>query len=192
MGGNSDLSTKTVVDIIRSRRTIHNYQPESVPVSVIESAIESARWAPNHRLTEPWQFYLIGPVAAFQIIELNTDLVREERGEGAAAEKFKRWSTMPGWMAVTARRSTDAHRQREDYAATCCAIENFMLHLWAHGVGSKWGTGPVIRHPEFFRIVGIDTATEDVVGLFWYGYPEGEIPSGVRKRTQGDLTSKLA
>ena len=143
-------------------------------------------------MTEPWHFYLIGPVGVFQIIELNTELVREERGEGAAAEKFKRWSAVPGWMAITSRRSGDAHREREDYAATCCAIENFSLHLWAHGVGSKWGTGAVIRHPEFFRIVGIDAAAEDVVGLFWFGYPEGEIPASARKRSVDEVTTKLA
>jgi hypothetical protein len=38
-------------------------------------------------------------------------------------------------------------------------------------VGTKWGTGPVTRDPEFFRLVGVDPAERFTVGLFWYGYP---------------------
>ena len=47
-----------------------------------------------------------------------------------------------------------------------------MLYLWKAGVGSKWTTGVITRDSRFLEIIGIDDATEFVVGLIWYGYPK--------------------
>ena len=62
--------------------------------------------------------------------------------------------------------------RREDYAACAAATQNFMLHLWKAGIGSKWTTGDITRDPRFYEILGIDADREDVVGLVWYGYPK--------------------
>jgi len=150
---------------------VHNFLPDPPPDSIIFEAIDSARWAPNHRLTQPWRFYVVGPVTASAISELNARLVEEEKGEYAAQVKLQRWLSMPAWLVVTCRRSPDEQRFAEDYAATACAIQNLLLDLWSQGIGSKWGTGPVTRHAEFFKLIGADEESETVVGMFWYGYP---------------------
>ena len=74
----------------------------------------------------------------------------------------------------------------EDYAATACAIENLLLDLWSQGIGSKWGTGPVTRHEEFFRLIGADQDSQTVVGMFWYGFP-AETPVTARLSVE-DIT----
>ncbi|NNE68818.1 MAG: nitroreductase [Rhodothermales bacterium] len=164
-------------EIIRTRRTVHNFLPRPVPDALVHQAIESARWAPNHKLTEPWEFLLIGKETAAAIAERNAEMLRESKGEARAAHKLARWLSMPGWMLLTCRRVEDAFRQEEDYAACCCAAQNFMLSLWAQGVGTKWSTSPVTRDPEFFRLVGIDPDERFSVGLFWYGFAAEECSS---------------
>ena len=48
-------------DLIKSRRTIHDFISDKIPdKSIIKEAIKIACWAPNHNLTEPWHFYLLG------------------------------------------------------------------------------------------------------------------------------------
>ena len=47
---NSDLT-----EVIRARRTIGSFRAEVPPSELIESALELARWAPNHKKTEPWR-----------------------------------------------------------------------------------------------------------------------------------------
>lgn len=180
----------TIADLIRSRRTIHNFRADAIPDTVILEAIESARWAQNHFLTEPWHFYLIGPVTAAAISELNSEIVHAERGENAAQIKLKRWLAMPSWLVVTCSRSTDQKRQREDYSACCCAIQNLSLHLWSEGVGMKWTTGPVTRDPHFYDLIGSDIDLEEVVGLFWYGHPT-EIPATKRVKSVAEITQRL-
>ena len=169
-----------VAALLRSRRTIHLFEPEPPPRATLLKAIDLARWAPNHRLTEPWRFYLLGRTTAEAVAHLNAEIVAEQRGEKAAQAKLARWRSMPGWLVVTARIAEDPIVTEENYAACCCAIQNMHLYLWSEGIGMKWGTGKVTRHPRFFDLLGIDPAQEKLVGMFWYGYP-AEVPQTQRK-----------
>lgn len=166
--------------LIRSRRSVDRFQPELPPQELLLEAIELARWAPNHRCSEPWHFYLCGPQTRQAIIELNSELVSAKQGAEAGAAKRSRWSTVPGFLVITCDRSENALRAQEDYAAVACAVQNLMLALWSRGVGSKWTTGEVTRDPRFYDLIWVDPAQESVVGLLWYGYP-AELPDSNRK-----------
>ncbi len=163
--------SQTLHEALRERRTIHAFRPEPPPRERILAAIDAARWAPNHRRTEPWRFYLLGPVTATAIAELNAVLVVAAKGAAAGAAKLARWREVPGWLAVTCVAADDPLQAQEDYAAVCCAIQNLQLALWSDGIGVKWTTGAVTRDPRFFAAAGIDAARERLVGLLWYGYP---------------------
>ena len=113
-----------VAKVLRGRRTIGAYLPEAPPTAVIDAALELATWAPNHRKTEPWRFYRLGPQTKAALCDLSGKLVAEKKGSEAGEAKRRQWSSIPGWLAVTCRRSTDALLQEEDYAACCCAIQN--------------------------------------------------------------------
>jgi nitroreductase len=170
----------TAAALIRSRRTIHEFQPEPPPRDTILQALELACRAPNHYVTEPWRFYLPGPQTVQAIARLNADLIERAKGPDAARSKLERWLAIPGWVVVTCENSDDPLRSREDYAACCCAIQNFALYLWSAGIGVKWTTGDVIREPAFYDLIWVDPALETVVGLLWYGYPAA-IPQTARK-----------
>ncbi|MGD9854975.1 MAG: nitroreductase [Planctomycetaceae bacterium] len=177
-------------DVIRSRRTIEYFQPEVPPREAILRAIDLARWAPNHKHTEPWRFHLLGPESAAEIVRRNTELVRRDKGDDAAAAKHARWAGVPGWLAVTCDVSDDPIRAEEDYAACCCAAQNLSLALWAEGIGTKWSTGPVTRTPEFARLLGFTPGERRIVGLFWYGYPAA-IPESRRKPVEEIVDDRL-
>ncbi|MBS1270087.1 MAG: hypothetical protein MAG794_01040 [Gammaproteobacteria bacterium] len=173
-------SKKPIADIIRERRTINFFKPDIPPREAVLEGIELARWAPNHHLTEPWRFYLLSDHIKRQVVDLNTRIVAQAKGEEAGRVKRERWSHIPGWLAMTCIRSSDDLRQQEDYAACCCAVQNLSLYLWDRGIGMKWTTGPVTRADEFYDLIWVDSVVEKVVGLFWYGYPD-EVPVSVRK-----------
>ena len=169
--------------LIESRRTIHDFKPEVPPRETILRAIDLARWAPNHLLTEPWRFYLLGPETAQAITRLNAEQVTRDKGEAAGRAKLERWSKVPGWLAVTCINSDEPVRAREDFAACCCAVQNLQLYLWSEGIGVKWTTGKVTREPEFYDLIWVDPAVETLVGLMWYGYP-ADIPQPQRKAVE--------
>jgi nitroreductase len=159
-------------EVLRGRRTINLYLQTPIPDSLVRDAIEAATWAPNHHVTEPWHFYLLGKKSIADCVELVREISTAKKGTKAGDFKAKSWAEKPGWLVVTCRKSEDALLQREDLAACAAAIQNFMLYLWQAGVGSKWTTGAITRDARFREIVGIDAETESVVGLIWYGYPK--------------------
>jgi nitroreductase len=180
-------SLRDLEEIIRGRRTINLYLQTPVPEPLVREAVEAATWAPNHHVTEPWHFYLLGRDTVERCLDLCYDIVAANKGAEAAAFKREQWSEKPGWLVITCRRSDDALREREDYAACSAAIQNFMLYLWKAGVGSKWTTGDITRDGRFFDIVGIDPDREFVAGLLWYGYPK-VTPAQKRKELDEVLT----
>ncbi len=166
--------------LMRGRRSIDLFKPEPVGSAVLREAIEVARWAPNHRLTEPWRFYVLGPVTTSAVIELAAELDTAAKGEAAGAARRTRLLGIPAFFVLTSFRSDDPLRDREDYAACCCAAQNLLLYLWQRGIGVKWTTGGITRHPRFYELLEIDAAKEVVVGFFWYGVPR-VIPTQQRR-----------
>jgi nitroreductase len=180
---------RLIAERIRSRRTTKLFLKQAVSKRLVREAIEVARWAPNHHLTEPWHFYMLGPKKIAETAALIATLIRETKGDDDLAA-FKEASalSMPGWLLVTCQRSADELREREDYAAVCCAIQNLTLYLSEADVACKWTTGLVTRDERFFDVMGIDPAREFVVGLIWYGYPK-TLPTQSRKRVE-DITTE--
>jgi len=175
-----EINSSKLTELISGRRTIYQFKEGMRPQDKLMEAIDLARWAPNHHLTEPWHFYLLGNETVNAVIELNTEIVRESKGDAAANAKEKRWRQMPGWFVLTSCKSDDPVRNQEDYAACCCAIQNLMLTLWNEEIGVKWSTGDVIRDKRFYDLLWINLELETVVGLFWYGYAE-DVPKATRK-----------
>jgi nitroreductase len=181
-----DPRTEIVWDVIRSRRTVNAFHPELPPRGIVTRALEAACWAPNHKKTEPWRFHWLGPETATRIVELNARIVAENKGHDAAEAKRRQWSAVPGWLLVTCVKSDDAVRHEEDYAACCCAVQNLMLALWSAGVATKWSTGGVTRHPDFFALLDLNPDQHRVVALLWYGYPQA-----VPEQQRGPLNNVL-
>ena len=184
------ISSEAFARVLRGRRTIDLFLPEPVSSDVLREAIDVARWAPNHRLTEPWHFYLIGQTAKTAITELAVELDTAAKGERAGAARRERLKGVPGFFVLTSRRSDDnALLDKEDYAACCCAAENLMLYLWQRGIGVKWTTGGIIRNARLYELLGIDPSREVIVGLFWYGTPK-IIPEQKRRAVSEIVTER--
>lgn len=157
---------------IRGRRSTNQFLKQRVSRKLIREAVELARWAPNHHLTEPWRFYVLGEQAMADSVELIR--ANATRKKDAAFGDFKAASAreIPGWLVVTCKKSDDEILQREDYASCCCAIQNLMLYLSEAGVATKWTTGDITRDLRFHRILGSDPDVSFIVALIWYGYPK--------------------
>ena len=180
---------RELAEVIRGRRTIELFLQTPVPDELVRDAIEAASWAPNHHVTEPWHFYVLGKDTVERCLDLCRDIVTAKKGPDAGEFKRNSWSEKPGWLVVTCRHSADELKQREDYAACAAAVQNLMLYLWKAGVGSKWTTGDITRDPRFFEIIGFDGDEEFVVGLLWYGYPK--ITPEQRRKDPSEILTRL-
>jgi nitroreductase len=145
-----------VGDAIRSRRTHKQYGAQPVGESTIRELVELARHAPNHHLTQPWRFRVLGPATRA--------LVEERCGEKEAA-KLRRAPTL---VLATAKLSGDALTDVEDLHATACAVYAVLLGATERGLASYWRTPVAFAEPavrEALQLAG----DEQVVALIHLG-----------------------
>jgi len=177
-----------VMEALLSRRTIGDFTDEKVPDQIVTSALEAARWAPNHKLTEPWKFYWLGANTIEAIAKLNSDTIEAAGQPTKAAAKYEKWRNIKGWIAVTSALSPENSLvEQEDYAATCCSIQNIMLALHSQGVGSKWTTGAVTRTKEMADLIGYSLEEERPVGIIFYGMPAKAEAVSLRRKNFTDV-----
>ena len=179
-----------VSEAIQSRRTIFHFKPEQVARDVLEEVLAAGIWAPNHRLTEPWRFTVIGEQTKLKLAELYRQIQIEKVADSvdvdAAAltnvgEKgFDKFMSKPTVVAVSCLQEGDEQQRREDYAATCCSMYCIQLAGWERGIGMQWSTGAVTQERNTYNILGIDADREYIVGFCYIGYP-AEVPTPKRK-----------
>jgi len=180
---------RVLAERIRSRRTTKLFLRQKVSKQLVLDSIELARWAPNHHLTEPWHFYMLGEETIAASVELIRTIVTETRNAELAEFKASSAAAIPGWLVVTCKKSDDELLQQEDYASCCCAIQNLTLYLSEAGIASKWTTGLITRDQRFFDLLKINSDKEFVVSLLWYGYPK-VLPTQSRKDVTEITTEK--
>jgi nitroreductase len=152
-----------VGDAIRGRRTHKSFDPQPVSRETLEELFDLARFAPNHHLTQPWRFRVLGAQA----------LARLKDAAGAAeAPKLDRAPT----LVVASARLTGAQQQdEEDICATAAAIYAVLLGAHARGLASYWRTPAVLRTREGREAVGMPDG-ERVLGLIHLGRPQTQPP----------------
>ena len=84
-----------VEEAIRARRTHKVYEREPVDRATVDELLELARWAPNHHLTNPWRFRVIGPEA------------RQRLKDAAGPEAATKLDRAPTLVAATAVRAPE-------------------------------------------------------------------------------------
>jgi nitroreductase len=150
-----------IEDAIRSRRTHKAFRPEPVPSDLLTQLLELARWAPNHHVTNPWRFRVIGPRAL------------ERLKEAAGPEAASKLDRAPTLVAATALRSDDPVQDQEDLCATACAVYAVLLAAHGRGLAGYWRTPGVLRAPEGMEAVGIPP-NERFVALIHLGWSRQE------------------
>jgi nitroreductase len=145
-------------DAIRTRRTHKAYGAEPVPRELLEELLELARWAPNHNLTNPWRFRVVGPESL--------EALKGAAGPDAAA-KLDRAPTL---VVASQVRSDDPVQDEEDLCAVAAAISYVLLAAHSRGLAGYWRTPEVLRTPEGRAAVGVP-ADERVLGLIHLGPP---------------------
>jgi nitroreductase len=165
-------------EAIRSRRTHKAYGSEPVDRGTLEELFELARWAPNHNLTNPWRFRVLGPGALTRL--------KEAAGPEAAA-KLDRAPTLVA-VSVT-QTGEDPVRDEEDLIAA--SLAGYIVLLAAHGRGlaGYWRTPGVLRTDRGRAALGVGDG-ERLIGLLHLGPPRQEREPPERAAT-GDVVTYL-
>lgn len=170
----------TTLETMRSRRSIKQFAHVPVTREQIETLLDAAVLAPNHHLTQPWRFYVLGPAArraygealgnrkARKLEDVNAArLVREK----VAAEH----EALPAMIAVAMRQDDNPEARQEDYAAVMMGVQNLSLAALELGLGTHIKTGAVMDDPAARAAVGVPD-DERIVAVVNVGVP-ADVPA---------------
>jgi nitroreductase len=152
---------------IRTRRTHKAFAPEPLPRRQLDELLALASWAPNHHLTVPWRFRVLGPASLARL--------KQAAGpEGAA--KLERAPTM---VVVSCLLDGDPEQREEDLHATAVASYIVLLAAHARGLAGYWRTPALLRGEAGRAAVGLPDG-ERFVALLHLGHPRQERPAPER------------
>src|SRR5690348_12171987 len=115
-----------VFDAIKNRRSIREFTEREVSQSTIEKLLDAAAQAPNHRMTQPWRFYVLGPTARaeYGMVLGGRKAKKIEDPAAAQAVRDKVSAThrrLPGMIAFAMVEDENPETREEDFASVMMA-----------------------------------------------------------------------
>jgi nitroreductase len=158
-----------VIQAITSRRNIKRFKPDPIEEQKVLAWLKAASYAPNHRMSEPWEIYFVGPETRAKIGHKNN------------------FGDAPVLLAIVSTPAKTPLDRDEHIEAVSCFIQNFMLAAQAEGVGTGWSS--IGASPRVQDLLGLKAGYE-VVGFLPVGYP-AEIPPLKPRRDIAEKVHRL-
>jgi len=181
-----------VSDAISTRRSIKRFTTRPVTRDEIETLLSAAVAAPNHRLTQPWRFYVLGPEArhAYGLVLGGRKAKKIEDPEAARTMRdtvAAEHRALPAMLVVAVADNENPEIREEDYAATMMGIQNLSLAAVELGLGTHVKTGAVMSDPAARAAAGV-RERERIVAVVNIGEP-AEVPAPKERQAAAVFTT---
>ncbi len=195
------MNLNDLLPFIQSRRTCYQFLEKTespVHLTSIKACLKAAIYAPNHKLTQPWRFWLAGEDTQRQLAHIYADnralknsqtltktlLDKKEMAYDRFYQKaFDKFMDIPAVVLVGQNLSDNEVVCKEDYAACSCAIQNFQLMAWSLKIGVQWSTGPIILDTRSYDVLGIKKSNIELIGALYLGHIDDDcLPNKTLKR----------
>ncbi len=165
-----------VEEAIRSRASIKVFSDEPVAPAVIERCLEAAVWAPNHHLTEPWQFRVIaGEMRELLARTVKASMLHDATGLDVAVMQAKALKerrgllSAPAIVTVYSDTGADERATRENFAACAAAVQNILIMAHSAGLAGIWRSSRIYELPRVRSALRVHEAAL-FVGAIFLGY----------------------
>ena len=154
------IEPELLLEFIKSRRSIRQFQDKMIPETEIEMILEAGRWAPSASNRQPWEFIVIKDK------EIINKIVKTQY------QKFTAQAPVHIAIIGKKKRSPDWH-----VIDTSLASMNMLLMAWALNIGSCWIGA--MQKDKAKEVLGL-TENEYLLTILPFGYIKGGIPKSYR------------
>lgn len=191
----TDPAPNDVLHAIRHRRSIKRHTERPIPREELEALLELVVLAPNHRMTEPWRFLVLGPEARRTYGYLKGES-RARKVDSAEAAETLRTRTLaeverlPALIGFVQRLDPDPKVREEDFASVYMGMQNLLLGAVSLGLGTYVKTGDLLEAPATREALGLGEG-ERLVALVELGEP-AEVPDAKPRTPAAERTRWLS
>lgn len=180
-----------VTDALQQRRSIRRFTDRAVSREDIQALLAVVPLAPNHRMTEPWRFYVLGPDAryAYGLVLGARKAKKLDDAEAGAAVRQRvadEHRALPAMVAIVMVEDGNPEVREENYAAIMMGVQNLALAAVERGLGTHIKTGAVMQDPGARAAVGVKEG-ERIVAIVNIGEP-AETPPPKPRRSAVEMT----
>ena len=184
--------TITAIEAINGRRSIRQFTARVPSRDEVETILTAAVQAPNHRLTQPWRFFVLGAEARYAYGLALGNRKAKKIEDVAAAERMRRTvaeehAALPMMIAVGMTEDANLEIREEDYAATMMAVQNLSLAAVSLGLGTHIKTGAIMQDPAARAATGVPEG-ERIVVVLNVGEP-AMVPPAKERKSATSLTT---
>lgn len=177
------FNVSEINECLRTRRSIYpvQFSTRKVHKELIEILIENARWAPTHKLTQPWRFKIFHDAGAVKFGEDHAEMYKTRTPESEFNPvKYRKLKDngvkSSAVIAIIMRRDPkESVPLEEEIAAVAAAVQNMHITCNAYGLAAYWGSGGCTYTVEMKEYLKLDEK-DQCLGFFHVGYPDVEWP----------------
>ncbi len=187
----TEIEKAEFYSLVMGRRSIRNYQPDPLPIEMIERLLNVAMWAPSAHNRQPWRFaVVISPEVKERLAFQMGQRLRADRGrdgdpqeaiEADAGRSYRRITGAPCVIVVCLTMEDmdvypDEHRSRAEHLmgvqGAALATENLLLAAEQEGLGACWMCAPLFCQDTVAQALELP-ANWQPQGLITLGFPAG-------------------
>lgn len=167
----TELQTDLTLEVLAQRRAIYpdRFNSQEITPEEVRQLLEAARYAPTHKLTEPWRFHVVMGASKTEMTVQVRDFIknRTDNLEKGARMAQKMEQSQAVIVVAFQRDLRERVPEWEEIAATSMAVQNIWIYANALNMGGYWSTGaPGVE--AFTHLLDLDEG-EVVLGLFFLG-----------------------
>ncbi len=166
-------------NLIKSRVSNIKFNTQKVENKLIIKFLDTAVYAPNHKMREPWRFILLEGKGKKKFIEQYLNSLSVELKRETEPSVLKIFSA-PLVVVFVMPNNDDFRDEIEDMEANAALIQNFMLLATEAGLATAWNA-PMYSESDLFKeSIGL-TNEELIIGLVMIGYSDVIVEPKPRK-----------
>ncbi len=172
-----------LMDVIRERRSIRNYEPKEIPRDTLQTILEAVQWTPSWANTQCWE-----------VIVITDPAVKEQLQEAVPKSNpaHKSITAAPVILALCARKGTSGYykdivtTQFGDWFMFDLGLAAQSISLVAHSLGLGSLIVGLYDHDRAKAVLSVPEGIEQVA-LITIGYAS-KVPSPPKRRDISEFT----
>lgn len=183
----------SVLELLQSRRAIRNYDHREVEREKIEQLLTAATLAPNDRMREPWNFFVIQGEAKKRYEQAAYEYLEERfptkpKLIESSIEVVKK---TPVIIMVTSDIASNEADTIDNEYAVCCAIHSMWLTAQELKLGFVWRTRGVglVHDNRSYEFIGSPEGKK-MIGTIFLGYPDPKELEGTKEKKRTSFEEK--
>lgn len=173
----------TIMNVIKERRSVRNFEDKPVPEELIQNVLEAVQWTPSWANTQCWEIVVIKDPEIKAAVQAAVPKVNPA---------FKSIVNAPVVLALCARLKDSGYYKGEvttkfgDWFMFDLGLATQSIVLAAHAAGLGTVIAGLYDHDQVAKAINMPEGHEQVV-LIPMGYPS-KIPSAPKRKEIGEFT----